>query len=105
MKPGSSVHYWLSVRDKEPSSNKIDTARQLIEIGEPLPATEKKKFEDNQKIRRQPEITQTDQEQPTEQPQTEPGNADALEVARPHKDPRPRSIKHRRKPRKRPGTR
>ena len=50
VKPGSSLHYWLTVRDnKEPSSNRIETARQLIEIGEPVPAA------GEEEVRRQPE--------------------------------------------------
>ena len=77
LKPGSSLQYWLTVRDnKEPTANRFDTARQLIEIGEPLPPAEKKKFEDNQKIKEQPDLPRTDQEQPPDQGQTEPDKVD-----------------------------
>ncbi|HEX3449292.1 MAG TPA: hypothetical protein VHS97_13615, partial [Isosphaeraceae bacterium] len=49
VKPGSTPSYWLTVRDnKEPSSNRTETARQIIEVTEPVSAPEKKKIEDSQ---------------------------------------------------------
>ena len=50
VKPGAKLNYWLTVRDnKEPSSNRFDTAHQLIEVVEPVSPADKKKLEDDQK--------------------------------------------------------
>ena len=53
VKPGSTLNYWLVVRDnKEPTSNRVETARQIIEVTEPASPPEKKKFEDSQQKNR-----------------------------------------------------
>ncbi len=54
-RPGDKITYWLLVRDNKDykGSNKFETARQIIEISEPLPAQEKKKLEEKQAQERQ----------------------------------------------------
>jgi hypothetical protein len=60
-RPGDKVSYWLTVRDnKEKASNRFETARQIIEVGEPVPPQEKKQFEEKQVQQRQ----QADQNNP-----------------------------------------
>ena len=50
LKPGSSLTYWLTVRDnREPSSNKVETPKQLIEIVAPVSPPEQKQIEEKQK--------------------------------------------------------
>ena len=50
LKPGSSLTYWLTVRDnREPSSNKVETPKQLIEIIAPVSPPEQKQIEEKQK--------------------------------------------------------
>ena len=50
VKSGSILNYWLTVRDnKEPSSNRTETARQIIEVTDPVSPPEKKKIEDSQR--------------------------------------------------------
>src|SRR5262249_24050863 len=44
LKPGSSLQYWLTASDnREPTSNRAETARQVIEIIAPVPPAEKTK--------------------------------------------------------------
>jgi hypothetical protein len=46
--------YWLTVRDnKEPASNRFETARQIIEATDPVSAEAKKQLEDKQQQERQ----------------------------------------------------
>ena len=105
LKPGSSLHYWLTVRDnKEPTSNKVDTARQLIEIGEPLPPTEKKKVSG---AARRSGIAARDRRRPSRQ-RNRPSSRRRIRkrlksrtLGLPTQRPQPRSIKHRQKPTRR----
>ena len=54
VKPGAKLNYWLTVRDnKEPSSNRFETAHQLIEVTQPVSPADKKKLEDSQKNNRE----------------------------------------------------
>ncbi|MFI5456128.1 MAG: hypothetical protein ACHRXM_11825, partial [Isosphaerales bacterium] len=79
LKPGSSLQYWLTARDnKEPSSNKTETARQLIEVIEPASPADKKKFEDSQKKdREQLDPPPPEEDAATEKtPPAEPGKSD-----------------------------
>jgi hypothetical protein len=49
VKPGSKLRYWLTVRDNYvPTSHSVQTAAQLIEVGEPVAPEEKKKIEEKQ---------------------------------------------------------
>ena len=80
--PGSKITYWATVRDnREPESNKFETARQVIELGDPLPPPEKKKFDDKgeQEAKKQAEAA----------PPPEP--ADQAEQPRNAEDPPPAS--------------
>ncbi len=46
VQPGSKIDYWLTVRDtKEPTSNRFETARQVIEVLAPVPEKERVKLE------------------------------------------------------------
>ena len=50
IKPGDLLSYWLTVRDnKDPVSNKFETAHQVIEVIEPASPQEKQLLEDKQK--------------------------------------------------------
>ncbi len=86
LKPGSSVHYRLSVFDnKEPSPNKMETTLQLIEIIEPVTPPEKQKLEDAQKNQQRNEPSPTREEEPNqEQPPPQEGPANANEQANPN---------------------
>jgi hypothetical protein len=54
VRPGSKLRYWLTVRDNyEPTSHSVQTAAQLIEVGEPVAPAEKQKIEENQAKDRQ----------------------------------------------------
>ena len=58
VKPGTRIDYWLTVRDtKEPTSNRFETARQVIEVIAPLPPAEKAKFEETAKKEVEPETS------------------------------------------------
>ena len=79
-KPGDKVTYWLTVRDnKEPASNRFETARQIIEVSEPVPPQEKKQFEEKQLQQRQ-QADQDNQSKPGDESQAgaqdnaQPGN-------------------------------
>ena len=76
LKPGEKLSYWLTVRDtREPTSNKAETPRQLIEITAPVAPPEQKQIDE----KREKDLEQFKQPPPpaeTEQPQQpEPGDA------------------------------
>src|SRR5262249_24432388 len=49
VKEGDVITYWLTVRDnKDPVPNRMDTARQVIEVTAPVTPEAKKKFESKQ---------------------------------------------------------
>ncbi len=78
LKPGAKLNYWLTVRDnKEPSSNKFETAHQLIEVTQPVSPADKKKLEDNQKNNREEsepkDATAGDESTPEKATPSEPG--------------------------------
>ena len=79
LKPGAKLNYWLTVRDnKEPSSNKFETAHQLIEITQPVSPAEKKKVEDDRIKNQEPQgdptaATSDDAAAPDKTPPSEPG--------------------------------
>ncbi len=57
-KPGDKITYWLTVRDnKEKVSNRFETARQIIEVIDPVAAPEKQKIEKQREERQQLERT------------------------------------------------
>ncbi len=71
-RPGDKLTYWLTVRDnKEPASNRFETARQIIEVGDPVAPQEKKKFEDKQLKDRQ-QLNPSAQNNPDPTNQVEP---------------------------------
>jgi hypothetical protein len=79
VKPGSKLEYWLTVRDnKEPTSNPYETAKQVIEVIEPVSDAEKKQQEDKQKKDMeqldQAASAQQDQEPPAEKTSEESSN-------------------------------
>jgi formylglycine-generating enzyme required for sulfatase activity len=50
VQPGTKIDYWLTVRDtKEPTSNRLETACQVIEVTDPLPPEKSKEFEETAK--------------------------------------------------------
>ena len=78
VKSGALLNYWLTVRDnKEPSSNRTETAHQTIEVTEPVSAPEKKKIEDSQQKERdqlEPTSSNSDGESSADKPpQPQPG--------------------------------
>ncbi len=67
LKPGSRLEYKLAVRDnKDPTSNRFETAKQVIEIGEPAAPKEQRKIEED----RRKELDQVDPPNPA--PSTDP---------------------------------
>jgi len=47
VRPGSQLEYWVTVRDtKEPISNRAETARQIIKVGDPVKESERKALDD-----------------------------------------------------------
>jgi len=83
LKPGSTVNYWLTVRDnKQPASNRYETTHQLIEVVDPVSPDEKKKLEEGWKNDRA-------QVEPTAEPadeETGPEKAPPAETRRPGGD-------------------
>jgi hypothetical protein len=64
VRPGTKVEYWLSVRDtKEPQANRVETARQVIEVVDPLPPEQAERQRQEQAESRQ-EPNPPDAEQP-----------------------------------------
>ena len=68
VKAGQTLKYWLTVRDNhEPASHSVQTAAQMIEIGEAVAPAEKQKIEEKQAKDRQqfeqPPPPETDQQQ------------------------------------------
>jgi hypothetical protein len=50
VKPGSTIEYWLTVRDtKEPQTNRVETAHQKITVGDPVSKDELKKLDEQAK--------------------------------------------------------
>ena len=92
VKPGSVLNYWMTVRDnREPSSQRFDTARQVIEVVDPVAPVTKTKLEEQQKNDREqldpaPQKTPDDEpaadqdaqptEDKTEKPASDSGQAD-----------------------------
>jgi hypothetical protein len=74
VQPGSRIDYWLTVRDtKEPTANRFETARQVIEVIAPLPPAEKAKFEETAKKELEPDQAPTpDRANPAENPEQPP---------------------------------
>ncbi len=80
VKAGAKLNYWLTVRDnKDPSSNRFETAHQVIEVGPPVSAADKKKLEETRKNNREqvePTASKSDEEQPPEKaPNSQSGQA------------------------------
>jgi hypothetical protein len=57
VKPGSVISYWLTAKDnKEPSPNRKETARQVIEVIAPVSPEEKKTLEEKAKKEREQNV-------------------------------------------------
>ncbi|AMV37622.1 hypothetical protein [Planctomyces sp. SH-PL62] len=65
---GSTLTYWLAVRDnREPTSNRIETPRWTLEVGDPVAPQEKQEIEQRQaeeRERREREAREAQQNQP-----------------------------------------
>ncbi|MBV8381770.1 MAG: hypothetical protein JOZ63_04140, partial [Planctomycetaceae bacterium] len=87
VKPGARLEYWLTVRDtKQPESNRGESPHQYLDVADPVPPKEQKKFEDAARKEKEQEVPPPEAAQ-AENPEQAPPPQEA--PAKPGREPQP----------------